>query len=285
MTIILDLEESLYHARPELSSTQARHLLDSPARYKHALTHKQASNAAFDVGSAVHAKVLGTGWDVAEFEFDNWRSKAAQTERDNARAAGLIPMLAKDMVEVNAMAEAVLLHDLARSLFEQDGAAEASVFATCQDTGVEMRARFDFLPTNPSADNPVVDLKTTAGSAAAHKFAKSVADYQYDVQRGHYLATLARHYDEAGTEFDTDTDMLFVVVEKTAPYLVAVHRLDDDFKDIGTDKALRAREVLAQCRRLDQWPGYPATTHTAFAPTYYLYDYNDRFNPEAEITI
>ncbi len=59
--IVHDMPEEEYHRRPELSSTGARLLLDSPAKYAYAQTHPQPHKQAFDVGHAVHARVLGVG--------------------------------------------------------------------------------------------------------------------------------------------------------------------------------------------------------------------------------
>ena len=57
MTIITDMPEEEYHRRPELSSTGARLLLESPAKFAYAQTHPQPHKQAFDVGHAVHARV------------------------------------------------------------------------------------------------------------------------------------------------------------------------------------------------------------------------------------
>ena len=59
--VVLDLDERTYHAQPDLSSTQARRLLDSPAKYLHALSAPEEPKAEYDLGTAVHSKVLGVG--------------------------------------------------------------------------------------------------------------------------------------------------------------------------------------------------------------------------------
>src|SRR5690554_6023040 len=98
MTIIYDMPEVEYHAHPALSSTGAKKILELPARYwyEHLREPEEGEtvvhNPAFDFGSAVHAKVLGVGWGVKELDYDNYRTKAAQTARDEAKAEGLIPM-------------------------------------------------------------------------------------------------------------------------------------------------------------------------------------------------
>ena len=59
------IPESVYHADPveasSISSTEAKLILDCPAVLKWRRDHPAKPRPAFDVGSAVHAKVLGTG--------------------------------------------------------------------------------------------------------------------------------------------------------------------------------------------------------------------------------
>ena len=106
-----------YHAdkiasRPSLSASMA-HLLctSSPA---HAWVAHPKLNPAFerheeekfDVGTVAHALLL-QGEDVAVVvDAPDWRTNAAKEERDAARAAGQIPLLAKHWDAVRAMVAA-----------------------------------------------------------------------------------------------------------------------------------------------------------------------------------
>lgn len=272
--IVLDLPEAEYHERPELSSTQARQLLDVPARYKYRLEHPQEHKDAFDLGTAVHAAVLGTGAETTVLDFDSYRTKAAQQARDEAYTAGQTPILAKDYAPIAEMREAVLGHPVARALFEQDGYAEASSFATDPETGIRTRARFDYLPATKGSPT-AVDLKTTGKSASPDSFRQTVAAFGYHIQQAHYLDTY---------EWVTGDrlDFAFVVVETAAPHLVAVHTLDDHFRDIGRDEAARARTLLAECRQSGNWPGYADEITTIEPPMWLVYQQLDQ---EEEIAI
>lgn len=245
------IPEAEYHSHPALSSTQAKRILESPARYKHYLEHGRPDTEAFDVGHAAHAKVLGVGSGVVAYPDEhltpsgNASSKAATVAwADQQRAAGLIPVSPNWIAAVDAMAESVLAHDEARKLLEQPGTAEASVFTTCDQTGIDMRARFDFLP---NGNGTAFDLKTTPDQATAHDFRRTVAKYRYDVQQGHYLDTLL--YADSRT-----VEYRYVVVEKTAPHFVGVIQLDDHFAAIGRRDALRARQTLRECIDTGIWP-------------------------------
>ena len=70
--IRLGVPEREYHADPAFSQSQAKVLLDSPAKYRWQRDNPPAPRDHFDFGHAVHAKVLGIGLDF-------WRIDAART--------------------------------------------------------------------------------------------------------------------------------------------------------------------------------------------------------------
>lgn len=264
--VIADMDETTYHALPSLSSTGAKRILSSPAKFRYYQTHPEPTKDAFDLGSAIHSKVLGTGYKVRVLAFDSWRSKESQQAREDARAAGEIPMLEKDVDgTVDGIAESVLAHPTARALFEQDGAAEVSVFATDPMTGADIRCRFDYRAEIN------VDLKSTSADASPTSFAKSAANFGYDVSHGHYLDT-----DELVT--GERREMVFVVVETAPPYLVSVNQLDREFAEMGRVKARRAREIFAECTTNDSWPGYATEIQLVMPPVFAVYQFQDTFS-------
>jgi hypothetical protein len=276
--LVLDLDETTYHAHPALSSTQARQLLESPARYNYARTHKQARKDSFDLGTAVHSKVLGVGTQAVEYPAEHLTpsgmvssSKATVAWLANERAQGHIVLTASELRKVNGMTEAVLGHPIARALFEKPGNAEASVFATDPETGVEVRSRFDFLPELTYSNPIAVDLKTTAKTADREGFNKSVVNFGYETQQEWYEDTLR-------FAFDTEIPFVFVVVETDAPHLVGVHQLDVVYRQMGATKARRARELHAACTASGEWPGYPAEVQLLSPPTYSLIQHEEKYS-------
>lgn len=263
--IVPVLEEHLYHAHPALSSTQARRILESPAKYRHGLTVQEAPKAAWDLGTAVHTEVLGLGATAVAYPEEhltpsgNVSTKAATVEwAAEQRAAGLTPITPGQMGEVFSMKEAVLAHPMARTLFEQGGTPEASVFSTDPDTDIAMRARFDYLA------RIAVDLKS-ARDASPTGFARASAGHGYHVQRGHYDDTL----EFAGGHID---GFVFVVVETEAPYLVGVYRLNSEWEDLGARRARQARDTLRRCLDTNTWPGYGNDIQSLMAPFWLIAD-------------
>lgn len=261
--IYRNLSDAEYHARPELSSTGVRRILDSPARFQWEREHGVESRA-FDVGHGAHGKILGVGSPVVGYPDEhltpsgNPSTKATTVAWVNEqRAAGLVPIARGDAELIDAMAEAVLSHPAARRILELPGDPEVSVFATDPDTGVPCRARFDRLSAGLA-----VDVKTTAGSASQHWFGREAARYGYPVQEAHYVDVL---------EWVTGVrvPMAFIVVEKRPPHLVAVHYFDDITRLTGSELAAKARRVYAECTATGTWPGYPEP-FTTQAPGWWL---------------
>lgn len=256
--IIRDLSDVDYHGdHSHLSSSGARTILDSPARFAWVRDNPPAPTTAFNLGHAVHTEVLGAGGPNVIGEWDSYRTVAAREWRDNAYATGMTPLLEAEAVVVRQAAEAVHRHPLASALLSA-GEPEVSLFATDPDTGVKIKARPDW-----NRPGYLVDLKTTADANPA-KFGKTAAAYGYHIQAAWYLHT-ARLVGLA----DEDTKFLFVLMEKAAPYLTSVVELDAPALSAGTKQMRRALDLYATCTETGQWPGYPEDAPLVGLPTWY----------------
>ena len=237
------VEEHLYHADPvSLSVSGAKTLLRSPARYRWQQEHR-VHRDAFDFGSAAHALVLGVGAPIYTVDADSWRTKAAQEERDAARARGETPLLTADWLTVRDMADALSGHTLAMRLLNE-GRPEVSAYAIDEPTGVTRRCRFDWL--GPSV---LTDYKTAASSDPIDLAGRygAIRRYRYDMQAAWYL-DLARDLGHPAAAF------AFIVQEKTAPYPVTVAYVDeDDLEDARADNR-RALDTFRRCVDTDEWP-------------------------------
>lgn len=259
-----DMDETTYHSRPELSSTEVRWLLDSPARYRWRKDHQITERSdTFDLGSATHAKILGVGAPIVVYPPEhltpsgNVSTKAATVEWEREqRANGCIPLGRAQATRVDRMAEAVLGNPTARTILEGIAGREVSVITKVD--GVPVRARFDLYD-----GIHVADLKT-AHDASPKGFNKSVGTYGYHVQERWYEDA---HTAETGTELDW---FKFIVVESSAPHLVGVYDLDFMWEDIAKTKAKRGRELYLECTESGVWPGYQPTTLTP--PTWAVYE-------------
>lgn len=255
-----EIPEADYHQLPGLSSTGIKRMLQAPAVYRWHADHPQSHKKAFDLGHAVHARVLGVGLGEAIIE-GPWNTKAAKTAVEEAREAGLVPLKPEDAAEADAMAEAVRAHPDAGPLF-RGGQAEVSLIWDDPDTGVRCRGRLDYWHQGP---NVAVDLKT-AQSADPSRYARTAVDFGAAEQKVHY---------QDGTALLTGLDrprFLHVLVSKTAPYLVSVVELDDEFEHIAAERVRQAIDLYAKCVANDDWPGFAPGIHRISPPRWYRAD-------------
>lgn len=244
------LDEAAYHAdtalAPELgrslSSSGAKTILESPARFAYQRQHPVVKDA-YDFGHVAHTMLLGSGGDIEVVDADSWRTKAAQEQRDAAREAGRIPILTADHDRAMALVSAVMQHPTAGAIFASAGEAEHSIYWVDAETGVTCRGRLDWV--HPRA---LVDLKTTV-NASPSKFSRALVDYGYALQAEWY---------SQGYEAVTGERLPFVhvVVEKEPPHLVAVYQVDHEALAYGAERAADARRLFAECESSGQWPGY-----------------------------
>jgi len=202
---------------------------------------------ALRLGSAVHAYVL---------EPEVWESDYAVAPRCDRRtkegkatwasfveeSEGKTVLKREEGAQAVAIGEAVLKHDLARSLV-RGGASEVSVFWEDEETGILCRCRPDHLP--PSGQ--VVDLKTTLDASSA--FEKSAYNFGYHHQAAWYL------YGCRAAGIDC-RDFIFVAVEKTYPYAVAIYRASNSLIALGREEVRYAIKYYARCLESGKWPGY-----------------------------
>jgi hypothetical protein len=257
-----DLPDPEYHAHPAFSSTGAREILppSCPALFLHRRDNP-VTKPVFDLGKAAHRLVLGVGAELVVIDAPDWRTKAAREARDEAIAAGQVPLLPDDHTVVERMAAALRAHPQAGPLLALPGVPERSLFWTDPDTGVECRARTDLmLNPAPGRRDVILDYKT-ARSADPATFGRTVAEYGFHQQQAWYLDAA-----RANGLVGDDAVFLFVVQEKTPPFLVSVIELDAVAARIGRERNARARAVYAECTQTGSWPGYAADVAVASLP-------------------
>lgn len=273
---VYNLPAAVYHADPvpggSLSQSGAKKLLppSCPALYRYWADHPEEHKRVFDFGHAAHRMVLGIGPELAVVDADDWRTKAAREQRDEAYAAGQVPLLIAEHEVVQAMAAALRTHPIASALF-RNGRPEVSLFWL--DGDVMRRAMLDWLP-DPTGGRLVVPDYKTCVSAEPGKLSKTIADYGYAQQHGWYLDGVRAH----GLADETAA-FVFVFQEKTPPYLITVAQVDAAALRIGQHLNRRAIDLYAECVANDRWPGYTDDVEVVSLPPYIERQYEDVIHP------
>lgn len=256
---VYDIPEDVYHADPvpggSLSQSGAKKLLQEggPALFAYECEHPPEPSSEMELGTAAHKLVLGVGQELHEVKFDNYNTKAAKQDRDEARAAGKLPLLTHQMETVRAMAAKLREHERASQLLSQPGRKEASAFWFDEQFGIWRRARFDLMPEPHAARLPVItDYKTTA-SAAPSKFAKSLADFGYHQQDDWYCAAYRALF---GHLISRPPVFVLIAQETKPPYRVACYQMPAPALKLGRQLNERAMAIYRECTETGQWPGY-----------------------------
>lgn len=239
-----------YHSHPAVSKSHLDLVARSPrhywGRYLDPNRVVPEQTPAMVVGSAVHTRVLEPHRYQAEYvvapNFDR-RTKAGKEawEQFQLEAARKTVLTAEQDALAAAVSQAVYAHPAAALLLSQPGQAEQSYFWTDEVTGEVCKCRPDW---HSDCRRLIVDLKTTEDASPAG-FARSIHKFRYHVQANWYQ----RPFPEA-------EQFVFIAVEKSPPYLVGVYVATPEMVAAGGRTADRDLQVLAECRQLDQWPGY-----------------------------
>jgi len=219
---------------------------------------------AMRLGTALHTHVLELSkWDeqIAVAPGDiNRRTKEGREQwaAFEAAAKRKTVITADDAAQVMAMGRAVLGHPAAAMLLGLPGKAETTHMWTDASTELECKCRPDWLTDDGSI---VVDLKTTK-EASPRGFKQSVANYRYHVQAAWYLHGLEQATGKRPDQF------IFICVESSAPYAVAVYAADAEMIERGHDQAMRDLAKLAVCKAADHWPSYSEQIETLSLPAW-----------------
>jgi PDDEXK-like domain of unknown function (DUF3799) len=257
---IYNLSHEAYHAdpcdSPSLGSTGARILAsDCPAAFRYKTDNPEVKEE-FDIGNATHLLVLEPdifaskiavirGTDKKGNPSEGYQTTDAKEKRDVARAAGLIPLLPKQMEQVEGMRASLASDPIARFAF-QNTEIERSMFWRDPEFGFWCKTRPDALP---KSRRYLIDLKTSA-SSDPEDFRKAVVNFGYHQQSAWYLDGV-----EAVTG-DRPERFAFVVVGKSPPYLVTTCWLDADAIEWGRILNRYARGLFAWCLERNEWPSY-----------------------------
>lgn len=244
---LLEVPEANYNADvTAVRKTWLDQIAKSPAHlqaYRAGLI--QPSEAQL-LGQLLHTFVLEPhlvgGRFYREPELGNRNSKAVKEQLAELAAAnpGRTPIREKQYDAALRMREAVYAHPAAKKLLEYDGYFERSIFWDNTDTSERCKARYDKVSPRGAF---IADVKTTTDASPA-EFAKSMVNYRYHVQAAHYT-------EPTGLRF------VFIAVEKSPPYGVAVYAAGDDTIRIGESRRLPNLRTYAECRAKNVWPGYP----------------------------
>lgn len=259
-----DLTNEQYHDDPvpegSISSSALKIMISkSPKHARDYLLNGRPPKAHFDLGSAVHAHLLGGApvvyWGKGEGK-DDWKTNAARAFREQAYADGEIPLLLDQREHVDGMVAAVR-DDPDLSVWLEPGAftAEQSGFWIDERTALWCRFRLDAAQYDPDQGVlTVVDVKT-AFDVSPEAVRKALSNHRYDIQRHHYETGLRRLM-SLGELPEAEIIYVLAFVETTRPYDVVLRRIGPRTAAHAARHWAYGMDRFADCRDTGIWPGH-----------------------------
>ena len=205
----------------------------------HYLSTSSVSSPAMAKGTAIHdsieLRIAGSSFAskyVIAPEVDR-RTKKGREEYDEFVKTEKRTVLKKeDYEDVILMTESIFRHPEFWRIIPN---AEVEQVITWEERGIKAKARLDY---SDEGQHLVVDLKS-AQDASPYGFKKAVTRYQYDIQANWYR----RAYQSVSGVYP---EFLFLVVENTAPYNVALYKLSDEIMHQAEFRINQAVELYKQ---------------------------------------
>jgi hypothetical protein len=255
---------------PSLSASIATILIQQSAlhaKFAHPrLTENPVREEArhMDTGSICHALMLEGENLAVVIDAENYRTKAAQEARDEARLAGKCPILKHEMDEVKAMMTACLEQTTTHSReFIRDafvkGKGEQTIIWK-EPNGVWCRSRLDWLHSS----YPIIyDYKTSGRSAHPQNISRLAAASGWCLQEAFYRRGFKAVFGQ-----DHEPDFYFVCQENYRPYALTVFEVSPQDRALAEVQVQFAIDTWGECMKTGKWPGYSDKVERITSPAY-----------------
>ena len=192
---------------------------------------------------------------------DGWTNKDIRAARDDALAAGDIPVFpdvaegVENMVaEARAYLETVRESEPAVHALFAPGGGKSEVTIVWEEDGCLFRIRPDRLAAGLCGD-----MKTTKTTAEPDRWGRTQL-----FGMGYYIAAAFYRRDILAAT-GNKVEFVYLAQEQDPPFLCSLIGVDPMAQQLGRAKAERAIAIWKQCMRSGTWPGYP--TRVAYPET------------------
>lgn len=195
------------------------------------------------VGSAIHAKILEPElFDRDYITLPEIKNRQQPEYKSAVKALGDGKVfVGEECKNIDRMYQAAYGNDDIADLLKSDGYCELSGFATCPETGLKLRVRFDKLLTNGKA----LDIKKTQ-SVLDRDLSNTIFNYGYHIQEAFYSYVYRLITGEELESFN------FAFIEEKEPSEAQLVRLDDISKMIANDEM---KVLLSQVKHYTEIKG------------------------------
>lgn len=247
-----DIPHEDYLRWPAASASRLSDIKRSPAYCRWRIENHQPPTTAMVLGTAIHMAIL----EPERFEKTyalrppgDARTKIVKIAKARLEAEGKTVLSPADWEMVRGMAESVSRHEIGTGFVRATGnKIEVScTWNAVAESGFEVtcKIRPDILDPEIKV---IVDIKSCIHAHPA-SFPKVIYDMGY-----HRAAAL---YLDGIRELGIDCEhYLFLAIEKTPPYEVALYDLEQSAIEAGRDDYRRQLDLYGRCLTKNEWPGY-----------------------------
>jgi hypothetical protein len=272
-----DIPEETYHREWEaLNASTLGYLKRSPLYCKWRMENPDVGTPATDFGSAVHCAVLepeafGERYMLEpqcppEYKPRGWHNRTEYKEaKADLHERGFKLLSQKELDGCRTITDRI--YDTPgeiRELLAAKSGTEVSYVAS--NDGLRCKVRPDIEVRDCQM---VVDLKT-ARCAMPGPFERAIYQYGYHRTKPFYLETMNLAENTMMWKY-----YLFLVVENTPPYEVALYDLDPAATDLGRREMVELKILYNKCMDSGEWPGYPTHIQTIGVPNWAYYEETD----------
>lgn len=243
MNVNFKLSNEEYHAHDNLSRTDLLNFFRGYERYEYSLDHCEQKDE-FDIGTAFHMAILEPNRYRSEVVAYDGIRRGKEWDKFSGENAGRLILKQSDYDIVKGMINSLWDNPIAGNIVDES-IHEVSIFWEDKATELSLKIRPDILLPNKSGiPGLVADLKTTAaGGADANDFRRTIElqGYGYDLQAYLYLEG-----SNCAKEFGFIRDFVWIVVEKTPPYIVEIYQASPEYLVAGD---IHFREIAKEYKR------------------------------------
>jgi hypothetical protein len=190
-----------------------------------------------------------------------WKKFKKETEEE-----GKIPILLKEAELARDMFVALTQNKIAASMLT-GGIEECSFFAKCDQTGLMLKARPDYIVDLEGIGKVIVDYKTTGISLDLEEQSKHTYNLKRHIQAAHHKYVVEK---AASCEV---SEVCYVVQQTVYPYPVRAFLMPKKHVEIGRDESVEKLQAIADCMAKNSWPYYPEELTPYEAPAWFNYKY------------
>lgn len=218
---------------------------------------KSVDTTATIRGRLLDRMLFGVGPDLVVIDADDFRTKAAKEARDNALAAGNVPILRDDIEGKQRIIDA-WREQLAHKGITLDGESQKKI--DWFSDGCPCRGYLDHFIAGTGVA-VFYDLKT-CDDASAEAARRALIYNGGDIQHAAYTEAI----ETTLPRFAGSVRGLFIFAEVEPPYAVHIVEPSGSMRALGRAKWQRAKIEWARCLKLNRWPGYSMITTVDATP-------------------